>query len=190
MTKPDSGVEVGRLNDRVEVLGLAAATDESGTTHTWETVRRTWAKAELMARSNIYSVHGIGAAGVTFTLRRQPLGLDNALQWHEQHCLITSIRSLGRLYLAVEAALVVLSQCEDRYTGTKFPAVMTERYLSHQQLEPLAINTLRHVLVTPKCIQLEPGRLVEADGVSWPIRVAHLLDPHKNEYELERTVDL
>lgn len=186
MTKTDSGVEVGRLNDRVEVLELR----ENSGAYSWETTRRTWAKAELMTKANIYSVHSIGAAGVTFTLRRQPMGLNSALRWQGQHCLITAIRPLGRLYLTVEAALVVLSQCEDRYTGIRFPAIMTEKYLAHQQLDPLAVNTLRHVLVTPKCIRLEPGELVEVGGVSWPIRMAHLLDPHKNEYALERTVDL
>ena len=190
MTKTDSGVEVGRLNDRVDVLELRETKDAAGKAWAWETIRRTWAKAELMTKANVYSVHGLGAAGVTFTLRRQPLDLDNALRWRGQHCLITAIQPLGRLDLTVEAALVVLSRCEDRYTGTKFPAIMTEKYLAHQQLEPMAINNLRHVLVTPKCIQLEPGKLVEVDGVSWPIRVPHLLDPHKNEYELERTVDL
>lgn len=190
MTKTDSGVEVGRLNDRVEVLELTQTQEDGGTARTWETIRRTWTKAELMTKTNVYSVHGLGAAGVTFTLRRQPLGLDNALRWRGQHCLITAIRPLGRLYWLVDAALVVLSQCEYRYTGARFPAIMTEKYLGHQQLEPLAVNTLRHVLVTPKRIELTPGKLVEVDGESWPIRVAHLLDPHMNEYELERTVDL
>lgn len=190
MTRTDSGVEVGRLNDRVEVLELRKTVEENNTVWAWATVRRTWAKAELSAKANIYSVHSLGASGVSFTLRRQPLGLDNALWWQGQHCLITAIRPLGRLYWVVEAALVVLSRCEDRYTGTRFSAVMTEKYLGHQQLEPLAVNTLRHVLVTPKCIQLTPGRLVEVGGEGWPIRMAHLLDPHKNEYELERTVDL
>ena len=190
MIKTGSGVEVGRLNDRVEVLQLRETAEENGTAWTWETVRRTWAMAELSARANVYSVHGLGAAGVSFTLRRQPMELESALRWRGQHCLITAIRPLGRLYLTVDAALVVLSQCEDRYTGTKFPAVMTEKYLGHQQLDPLAVNTLRHVLVTPKCIRLKPGKLVEVDGESWPIQTAHLLDPYKNEYELERTVDL
>lgn len=190
MTKTGSGVEVGRLSDRVEVLELRETAGETGAVWAWKPVRRTWARAELSAKANVYSVHGLGAAGVSFTLRRQPLGLDSALWWRGQHCLITAISPLGRLYLTVDAALVVLSRCEDRYTGTRFPAVMTEKYLGRQQLEPLAVNTLRHVLVTPKAIELTPGRPVEVEGDSWPIQVAHLLDPHKNEYELERTVDL
>lgn len=179
-------IDAGRLDQRLVVLSLV----QEGKAYRWECTRLTWARAELSQKTNVYSVHGIGAAGVSFTLRRQEIGLGNALLWRGQHGMITAIRPLGRLHLTVEAALVVPSQCEDKYTGTTFPAIMTEKYLGHQQLEPQAINVLRHVLVTPKAIELTPGRLVEVDGTPWPIQVAHLLDPAKNEYELERTVDL
>lgn len=190
MTRTDSGVEVGRLNERLDVLELRKTGEDPGTAWTWETVRRTWAIAELMTRGNIYSVHGIGAAGVTFTLRRQPLGLNAALRWRGQHCMITAVRPLGRLYWTVEAALVVLSQCRNPRTGETFPAVMTERYVGHRQLEPMAVNTHQRVLVTPKAVRLTPGPLVEVDGVEWPIITPYELDPNKNEYVLEKTVDL
>ena len=190
MTKTDSGVEVGRLNDRVEVLGLVQAQEESGTAWSWKNIRRTWANAELMTKANVYSVHALGTAGVIFTLRCQPLGLDNALRWRGQHCLITAIRPLGRLYLTVEAALVVLSQCLNPSTGETFPAVMTERYVAHQQLEPMAVNIHQRVLVTPKAVRLTPGPLVEVDGMEWPIITPYELDPYKNEYVLQREVDL
>ena len=179
-------VDAGSLDQRLAVLKLT----QEGKAYSWKTTRATWAKAVLATKTNVYSVHGIGAAGVTFTMRRQPLDLGNALLWRGQHCMITAIRPLGRLHLTVEAALVVVSACEDKYTGITFPAIMTEKYLGHQQLEPQAVNTLRHVLVTPKAIELPPGQLVEVAGTPWPIQVAHLLDPWKNEYELERTVDL
>lgn len=191
MSKTDGSVAVGRLSDRVEVLELRAVLD-SGTAAVWEweTVRRTWAQADLMTRPNVYSVHGIGAAGVSFILRRQGISLDSALRWRGQHCLITAIRPLGRLYLIVDAALVVLSRCRNPATGETFPAVMTEKYVRHEQLEPMAVNTHQRVLVTPKAVRLAPGPLVEVDGVEWPVATAYELDPHKNEYALERKVDL
>jgi hypothetical protein len=179
-------VATGRMDQRVIVLNLT----REGQAYHWTVERLTWARAELTGKTNIYSVHGIGAAGVTFIMRRQPLNLGNALLWRGQHCFITRIAPCGRLHWTVEAALVVTSLCEDKYDNISFPAIMTEKYLAHQQLEPQAINTLHHVLVTPKDIQLTPGRLVEVDGISWPIQVAHTLDPWKNEYEIERTVDL
>ena len=190
MTKTDSGVEVGRLNESLDVLELQKTEKETGTAWTWEPVRRTWAMAELMTRGNIYSVHGIGAAGVTFTLRRQPMGLDAALRWRGQHSMITAVRPLGRLYWTVGAALVVLSQCHSPRTGETFPAIMTERYVGHQQLEPMAVNIHQRVLVTPKAVRLPPGPLVEVDGVEWPVMTPYELDPHKNEYVLQREGDL
>lgn len=190
MSQTGSGIAVGRLNERVEVLELVKTTDESGSAYAWEAVRKTWAQAELSARPNVYSVHALGAAGVSFTLRRQPLDLDSALFWRGQHCLITAIRPLGRLYLAVEAALVVLSRCRNPQTGEEFPAVMTEEYVRHRQLEPMAENCHRRVLVVHKGVKLRPGSLVTVDGVEWPVMTGYELDPHKNEYVLERTRDL
>lgn len=178
--------DAGRLDQRVAILTLR----QEEKAYSWECSRLSWASAELSLRTNVYSVHGIGAKGVTFIMRRQPLTPENALLWRGQHCFISGIRPIGRLHLEVEAALTATSQCEDKYSGSSFPAIMTEKYLGHQQLEPQAVNILRRVLVTPKVIELEPGRLVEVDGTAWPIMTAHLLDPAKNEYELERTVDL
>ncbi len=179
-------IDAGALDDRAEVLEL----ERSGSSYRWRTARRTWACVEPTLKRNNWSVHGIGTAGVTATLRRQALTLGHALRWRGQHCFITGILPMGRMYMTVEAALVTVSDCEDKYSGIHFPGIMTERYLRHEQLEPQAVNVLRHVLATPKCITLTPGRLVEVDGTPWPIRTAHTLDPWKNEYEIERTVDL
>lgn len=178
--------DAGELRERLDVLTLESTADG----HEWIKSRRTWAKAELNIRKNLWSTHGVGATGVTFTMRRQDLRLKDALSWKGQHCFITAIIPLGLLHMKVEAALVEPASCEDKYSGVKFPAIMTEEYHKHEQLEPYAVNTLRHVLVTPKCIELRPGKLVEVNGVSWPILTAHLLDPNKNEYIIERTVDL
>lgn len=174
------------MGTRVEVLELR----KEDNTYTWEPVRVTWAKATLTDRRNNYSVHGVGAAGVTFIIRRQPLTLDSAIRWQGQHCFITNIFPMDYGHLTVDAALVVLSQCRNPRTGETFPAVMTERYVRHEQLEPMAVNTHQRVLVTPKTVRLTPGPLVEVDGTPWPITTPYELDPHKNEYELTRTVDL
>ncbi len=180
-------VDTGKLDERVKVLGL---TEQSPGVWAWEPVRTTWASVELSTRHNVWSVHGIGATGVILTMRQQALRLGNALEWRGRHCFITTIESMGRNHMKVSAALVTVSQCEDKVAGMKFPASMTEKYLRHDQLEPYAVNVLRHVLVTPKVIDLKPGQLVEVDGMPWPIAVAHTLDLWHNEYELERTVDL
>lgn len=54
----------------------------------------------------------------------------------------------------------------------------------------MSVNQLGLVLVVPKAITLEPGRLVKARGALWEVLVPHELDEYKNEYEIGRTVDL
>lgn len=180
-------IDAGQLKERLTVLTLE---EVSAGRFVWSETRRTWGAAVPSAKKNIWSAHGVGAAGATFTLRRQELTLGNALLWRGQHCFLTDIRPFGRTCLTVTAALVEVLPCEDKRAGAAFPGVLTEKYLGHDQLEPQAVNTLRYVLATPKPILLTPGRLVEVDGLSCPVQVAHVLDPWHNEYEIERTVDL
>ena len=180
-------IDAGKLDERVAVLALA---ETSQGVWVWQQARMTWASVERSTQRSVWSVHGIGTTGVTLTMRRQNLRLGNALEWRGQHCFITAIEPLGRNHIEVIAALVTVSQCEDKAAGIKFPAAMTEKYLGHDQLEPYATNVLRHVLVTPKVIELTPGQLVEVDGTAWPVTLAHTLDLWHNEYELERLVDL
>lgn len=182
----NSKFDAGELRERPEILHLVKG-DEG---YFWEALRKTWASAEYSVRRNNFSNHGIGATGVTFLMRRQDLSPEHALRWKGNHCFITSIVPHGRNHIKVETALVKIVACENKYENLKFPAVMTEEYHRHDQLEPQAINTLRHVLVTPKCIVLKPGKLVDVEGADWPILTAYLLDPNKNEYVIERTVDL
>lgn len=179
-------VNAGDLRERIEVLELR----ETDGGFAWARNRFTWAKIELTGRRQAFSTYGVGAAGVKLTIRRQDISLAHAIRWRGQHCHIAGIASLGRQYLTVEAALVEVVACADRYRNVEFPAILAERYLRHQELEPQDINVLRHVLITPKVITLTPGRLVEVAGVSWPIRLAHTLGPWINEYEIERMVDL
>ena len=176
-----------RLDQVVEVLALREGPIG---TWAWETARKTWGQVKLTAQRKSYTTVGVWARGAELVLRRQDLTPHNALRWRGKHLFLTSVILEERDRLAVEAAVVELSACEDKMAGLRFPAVMTEKYLGHEEREPYDVNMLRHVLVTPKAVQLKPGRLVEVDGTPWPIRVAHTLDPWHNEYELEREVDL
>lgn len=179
-------MDAGELRDRIEILAFR----KENSAFRWHTERMSWAKAELASKKRIFSTHATSAEGINFTIRRQDLTRANAIRYLGQHCFITSIVPVGRLHLRVEAAVVNLAQCADKYDGITFPAVLSEIYARHEELEPMDINTRRYVLVTPKEIELIPGRLVEVEGTRFPIRVGHTLDEWKNEYEIERTVDL
>lgn len=179
----------GDLKERVEVLELAAV--EGG--WAWESVRRTWAEAELTDRTNLFSKVGIGARDVRLVLRRQNLTLHNALRWKGQHLFLTSIVENIPGWLDVQAALVEPAACRGNVhrgeNGPTFPGVLTEKYLRHEQDHPMATTTVCYVLVTPKAVEIEPKGLVEAGGTRYVVQVAHTLDGWKNEYEILRKGD-
>ena len=58
------------LKERVQVQSLLYYPEAN--VYAWEVKRNTWAKAEQDTRKNLFSSAGIGARGVTFTLRRNP----------------------------------------------------------------------------------------------------------------------
>lgn len=181
------GPDAGALLERIKVLRL----ERSGNAWSWRTLRESWASAEWAGRRNNFSVHGVGAPGAKFLIRRQDITLADAIEWRGQSIFLSNIQEHGRLHLDVEGAWVDFVGCEYLYgDGLTFPAVMTEKYLWHREGEPMDLNTLWHVLVTPKDVVLKPGRQVRVAGVDWPILVAHTLDKWHNEYEIERTVDL
>ena len=179
-------VDAGKLSERIELLRLVKGENE----YRWELLRRSWASVELQQRRNNFSTHGIGAAGAELVLRRQELTLLDAIRWRGQHLFLTGIAPRGRNHLTVAAALVEVRACRDPESGLAFPGVVTEKYLGHRQEEPMAVNPMRHILITHPAIDLKPGRLVEVDGESWPITMSHRLDPWKAEYEIERVIEL
>lgn len=183
-------INAGELRERIEVLELT----ESDGGFAWERKKLTWAKAELSDRTNLFSKVGNGARQVTFTIRKQPLTLHQAIRWKGQHCFLSSIVPDGPGHLTVSAALVQVVDClgnaNKTPSGPRFPGVLTEKYLKHEQETPMATNTLTYVLVTPKAVRLKPGPLVDVAGTAYKVTVAHTLDEFRNEYEIMRTVDL
>ena len=180
------------LKDRVQVLRLDYDGDTD--TYAWAEERRTWAAAEQDSRSNLFSSAGVGARGVTFTIRKSPgLTLHNAFRWRGRHCFLTSIVDGAPGFQTVKAALCEPAGCQkdaDRETpGCFFPGILTEKYVGHEQLDPHCEVTGDFVLVTPKPIVLAPGSWVTADGAYFLVRVPHKMDPYKNEYEVRRKED-
>jgi len=187
----------GAMNQRVQVQTLVY--DEDAEKWNWEPLYTSWAEAELNTRRNLFSSVGIGARGVTFTMRRNSrLTLFKSIRWGSQFCFLTSIiHNPGGLYDTVEAALVDLATCrkDPREEITYyFPGVLTEKYMGHEQQEPMAVTTTTLVLVTPKDITLSPGSLVQigasAARNNYHVLTCHELDAYKNEYEISREADV
>ncbi len=178
------------LRERVEVLRIV----QTDHVWSWEVQRTTSAGVELGERTNLFSQVGIGARDASLVLRRQPITLHNALRWRGRHLFLTSLTDGKRGWMSGKAALVELVECQGNVhrgtDGPVFPGVLTEKYLRHERDEPMSVNTLCYVLVTPKAIELTPGGLVDVAAEPYEVLTAHTLDPFKNEYEIVRKRDL
>lgn len=177
-------IDAGELRERITVLRLG---EEADGWH-WAAAQRSWARVVEGKGKNLFSSVGLGAVPLTLTLRRQELSLHDAIAWRGRHCFLTGIRDNGRLYLDVEAALVETVPCRAdvhrAHPGPVFPGVLTEKYMRHEEPEPMALTVQCYVLVTPKSVALELGGLVEIGAERYTVRLAHTLDPYKNEYEV------
>lgn len=201
-----SYIGAGKLNKPAQVLELR---ETSQNVWEWVPVRRAWAQIEFQAKTNLFSSVGIGARDAAMVIRRQSLGLHNAMSWGGHHLFLTSITDHGRGHLDVDAAVVQCAKCAAaRYEARKgagnrpertqvmqatFPAVLTEKYVRYGQEKTYSEVKTCYVLVTPKQIALRVGDLVEVkDGPaagSYHILTPHVLDAYKNEYEIVREAD-
>ena len=137
---------------------------------------------------------GVGAHGVTFTIcKSRTLTLHNALRRRGQFCFLTSIVDGDPGFQVVKAALCDPVDCikdADLETqGCRFPGILTEKYVGHEQLDPHAEVTGDLVLVTPKVVSLKPDSWVLIGDRHFLVRIPHELDRYKNEYEIRRTED-
>jgi len=188
----------GELNEKITVLTL----NQGGNTYTWKESSKLWAKVEQLNKTNIFSKVGLGAKSIKFTIRKnKDLTLHNAFIWRGKHCFLTDIFEVDRAYYEVTAALIEPVTCVVERCGepTKdklnrpvyseqilisFPGVLTEKYMSYMQNEPMATTEMRYVLVTPKAIEINCGELVTINGTTYNVLIAHTLDEYKNEYEI------
>jgi len=179
----------GALREKVELLDLVQV-DEGE----WQWVKYSeiWAGVELTGKTTLFSRLGIGARAASIVIRKRALTLHQAIRWRGLHLFLSEITEPERGWLDVQAAVVEVTRCRARVPmeGPTFPAVRTERYISHQQKEPMAELTSEYVLVTPKAIKLTPGGLVEVGGDGpYEVLTPHTTDPFKNEYHIRSRVN-
>lgn len=196
------------LRDRVEILTLER--DEETGAFSWTPERKRWAAVKLDSQRNLFSAVGVGARGVTVTIRPDRwVTLQNAFRWNGEFLHLTAI-SMGpeRDRQEIRAAIchpeTLTAKPQDR-TGRDarnrpvaipqasytFPGILTERYHRSEEDEVFRRETLERVLVTPKAVELRPGDLVQR-GEEPPYTVLQRLDleDYKNEYVIERRGDM
>ncbi len=186
----------GQLDQKVDVLEFI----NSGIAYGWNPVRTIYASVEQLTQKNLFSEVGIGVRSVKFTIRKQNLTLGNAFRWQGDFYFLTQVDEIQRLYYEVTAARIEPKTCAvTRITTTKnelknpvkqkeilltFPGCLVEKYMGYAQQKPQAVSEMQYVLVTPKAIDLLLADLVEIDGVTYNVQIAHTLDQYKNEYEI------
>ncbi len=181
------------LDEKVEILSLIQ--DETTNDLAWHPVRKCWAAVDLDLQKNIFSSIGIGARGATIAIRaEQKLSLHQALRWRGQFLFLTSIiLASSRDKKEVKAALCTPVDCQadvdQPSPGIHFPGILAEKYVGHEQQEPLAVVTRDLVLVVPKAVVLAPGAWVQVGPDIYQVLAPHELDEWKNEYEIRRKED-
>lgn len=185
---------------------ILTSTGESPATYRWESSGSLWVHGEQSGRSNIFAKSGIGTAGTVFILcRADTLTLHHALLWRGGHYLLTSIEQKNPVTAVINSAKVTVRDCaatrpvkvQDEKGRPKnvqtplanFPAVLTEKYLRAEQLEPQTAVESLMILVTPKAIDLKTGDLVTVEGVTYAVLICHLTGEWANEYEIVSTME-
>lgn len=184
-------INAGKLDQKIRVMEIS----ETETGWAWTERRKAWAKAETPDKRNVYSSLGMAAQTAVFTIRRQSIDPGCAIVWQGLQCFITSVvPTEDKLHYVVTTALVNEVACtadaQKTPKGKTFPAALAEKYVRHEQLEPMAVSTVCYVLVTPKAVTLSPGSLVDVGEVPYQVLTAHELEPWRSEYVIVRKADL
>lgn len=198
-------------------IGLMMLEERATGMYEWRECRRFWAHIEHTGKTNLFSKAGIGVKTVAFTLRSTPyISLFHAIEYKGRQYFITDVNRDEPLYMTVTTADIQPVQCtvtrsEEREGPNKsstlapcmqllFPACVTEKYMGFQQEDPMARTEAALVLVTPKPVRLEVHDIVklgapgpegaEDTRPAFAIKVCHLLDEYKNEYEMTKVEDV
>lgn len=179
--------------------------NQKGDTYEWQETGHIWAKAEPQNKTNLFSKVGLGQKSIRFTMRKRPLTLHDAIRWQGRHCFLTDIKEIDRMYLEVTAALIDPVSCIAFHTDqtlddlnrpafkniriASFPGFLTEKYLGFEQKEVHAETQTSYVLVTPKAVVLQSGDLVQIGDDFYNVKIIHILDGYKNEYEITEKRD-
>ncbi len=182
-------VTVGKFRDYLELLRL----EETSEAVVWTKLRTISSFAVRSSRPALFAKNGLSAQGWEFSIRRQDITMHDAIGFQGHRHLITEILDDHGPFLTLKTARVVHAACRDKMEdggGMFFDAALTEKYIKYAQGEPMASNTTCYVLVTPKSVALEPGSLVDVNGMDYRVQIGHTLDAYKNEYEVMRISDL
>lgn len=189
------------LQKAVGVLTLT----QDGNTWRWAVTHPTWAAVELTAAKNLFSQVALGARTAVLTMRKQALGLQNAIRCDGKTLCVTQIdEGPDRHHLTVTTAMLepveVTLHRETRGRDAlnrpkveaaadySFPAWLTEKYVGRSMQDPaVAVETTYVLIVLKGVTELRAGETVQIGHKAFTVLLAHVLDPDRNEYEIYRS---
>lgn len=196
-------MDPGKLRKRGSILKLVS----DGDSLAWTAWKQVYLTVKETGKKNLFSRVGIGTDGAEIILREQPLTLNDAILWENQHYFLTDIVKEGihPVYLKLQSARITPKTVtvkrnevkkgknntplrEEKTVGS-FPGCVTEKYLGSSAEESHIEREIRFVVVAPKAALYQAGDIFEIEGNRYRVMVVHLLEPYKNEYEIQRTED-
>ena len=196
----------GELRDRVAVLRYARSGEGDWS---WWPERAVWAKAEPDAKPSLFSSVGVGARGLTLTVREAAwLSPEIAFRYHGILAFVTSVvpdpthPGFRNVRCALCDARTLTAKPQSR-TGRdslnrpvavpqpefEFEGIVTERYYRNSAEDVSRQLTLERALVTPKGFTLRVGDIVADGERRYTVRQVLDLDVFKTEYVLEAQED-
>lgn len=180
-------MQTGDLREKVTLLTL----QKDGDVWTYQDSKTVYAAANVSDRGTILSGMGMGAraAEMTFRAANAP-GLMQALKWRGDVYIVSTVVPDLKLWTTVTAAKIELRTTKVK-GGITFPGIVLEKYVRWATGKPMDTTSESYLLVTPKAIELEEADVLSIDGLgTYHVTAIHRADSAKNEYEVERSVDL
>lgn len=153
----------------------------------------------------VLSPHSAALPGAEIITRRIGTVRGSGLTIGGKDYIVADVDDTDRGNLTLTAAAVRLLPCNgtrtESVTGTlnraenkktalpDFVAVLSEKYIAHDQQAANAELRTEQVLITAKAVDLRSGDDVTVDGVTYTVMTAHTADDGLNEYIVLRVED-
>ena len=160
--------------------------------YAWVENRKIWGAVERVYQRAPFSNYAVYAARSAEVVTAAGVCWEEGMCIDGEYGMISKIVPQGHFKQKITVVFLPLRHCFTVGASGKvrFQAVMGEKYVRHEQREPMAVNVAAYVLITPKVMCLQAGKIVEVEGESYVVLAEHTAGEVRNEYEIAKTKDL
>ena len=155
----------------------------------WQAGRSVWASTARASRRALFSTFGMSTTDTMDIVCHELLPLMQCVQIGDRKAFITEavIESHQRFRMtAAFADVYACSYITNAGETVAFEGLLTEKYTRYAEVNPYAVTDITCVLVTPKEVEIDHGKVIRIGDHDYHMTVRHLLDPYRNEYEVMR----